>query len=156
MDWLMNMAKGLKTGVQPRRAGSVPTSLGHLLRKWGWQKSDLLQKRNLLGFIKYWMQDKKKEGQPRERNSKHLETVVVRVLMTGWGQSTYNKTDEGLQAACVVCCRSPVSVGCLSGQLRYRIRGQLGPDTRLVRFVFFRWVHMQKEDPVESQGDGLP
>ena len=152
----MNMAKGLKTGVQPRRAGSVPTSLGHLLRKWGWQKSDLLQKRNLLGFIKYWMQDKKKEGQPRERNSKHLETVVVRVLMTGWGQSTYNKTDEGLQASCVVCCRSPVSVGCLSGQLRYRIRGQLGPDTRLVRFVFFRWVHMQKEDPVESQGDGLP
>ena len=46
--------------------------------------------------------------------------------MTGWGQSTYNKTEEGFQAACLVCCHSPVSVGCLSGQLRYRIREQLG------------------------------
>ena len=63
---------------------------------------------------------------------------------------------EGFQAVGLVCCHPPVSVGCLSGQLRYRIREQLGPEIRLVRFVFFRWVHIQKEDPVESQGEGLP
>ena len=58
--------------------------------------------------------------------------------MTGWGQSTYNRTEEGFQAVGLVCCHPPVSVGCLSGQLRYRIREQLGPEIRLVRFVFFR------------------
>lgn len=75
------------------------------------------------------------------------------VLMTGWRQSTYNKTEEGFRAACMVCCLHPVSVECSFGQLRYRIQEQLGAEIRFVSLVCFGRVHTQKENAVESQGE---